>query len=321
MRVWGIGVQLVTEMVRQATQPPAGQPGTGVSSVSSSSGSGSVSSVSSGSGSSGSSSSGPGMQEWLQVTTLLLQLLPRLAAALLSAVGDGGVPAAAEKNQGRYLAGWCVNFSITLSLGLNHCGEAAPAHSLATWVQAAAAGLRLQPLLARLDPGFRQLQDSATHRAAEHLSEQLMRVVSPALIGLSDAVQATGTAARSAGSVAGSGSAAGSDGGTGSGREADSSAADSGSEAGRSGAAGCWAAGSSGAAGSGAASSSAAGSGTLAIASLAADAALLHTQLCRLIHYLSSGGVVPNAVAWDNLLEAAEMSCRAAVQLGLPADG
>ncbi len=277
VRVWGIGVLLVMDMVKQADQPPPGQPENDSSS-------------------SGSSSAGA-QQEWLQVTTLLLQLLPRLATALLSAVGDGGVPAADGK-QGRYLAGWCGNLSIALSLCLDRSEEAAPADSLATWVQAAAAGLRLHPVLARLDPGFRQLQDSATHRAAEHLSRQSMRVVRPALIRLSRAAQAAETAALSAGGEAGSGRGAGS-----------------------SAAAGSAAASSSGAGSSGVASGTGAGSSTAVDASLAADAALLHMQLCRLVHYLSSGGVVPAAVPWDYQVQAPDMACNAALRLGLPADG
>lgn len=162
VRAWALSVQLLMELMKMAAESSPGQPGVDLGS--------------SGSNSS-SSSTAPSRQEWQQAAAVVLQQLPRPAAALLSAAG-GCRAAEADKQQppSRPLAGWLGNLSYRLQLIMDRCGEAAPENP-AAWAQAAAAGLRLQPLLVQLDPMCRQLADSAAHYAAQTFAARLMAAI------------------------------------------------------------------------------------------------------------------------------------------------
>ena len=257
VRAWALSVQLLMELIKMAAEPSPGQPAVDLGS----------------SGSNSNSSTAPSRQEWQQAAAVVLQQLPRLAAALLSAAG-GCCAAEADKQQppSRPLAGWLGNLSYALHLIMDRCGEAA-SENPAAWAQAAAAGLRLQPLLVQLDPMCRQLADSAAHNAAQTLAARLMAAIQPAVSRPLSAAQGAATAARSGTSY------------------------------------------------SVAASSSRASGSDASDASLAEATALLHTQLCRLVHYLAGGGALLSTIGWDWLLFVVDKAFSAALQPWLPADG
>ena len=129
---------------------------------------------SSGSGSSSSGAVGrtlPGAAAWLQ---LALQAVPQLSAVLLPHYDslrtwcpDG------EPVFHRMLAAACSNLALLLC----RLDEQLPLPSCAAWPEAAAAALRLQPLLARLDAAFQRLPEPQLQRAAQHLSQQLLEAV------------------------------------------------------------------------------------------------------------------------------------------------
>lgn len=249
-RVWVVGVQLLMEIVNFADAQPPSQPG-----------------------SSPRSSEAPSSQEWRQAAAAVLGVLPRLAAALLSAAWNGSVPSTEQEPAHlRSLSGWCANLAYMLNLIFDRIGAAPPSgDSHAIWLQAAVAGLRLQPLLVQLDRAFQKLPDTAAHGAAGSLSIHLLNAVKLAVRRLPSQAQLAAAA---------------------SGSHAASTAVDGGDTA----------------------------NGSAGEASLAADCAALHTQLCRLAHYLAGGAAMLADAPWQWLLQGLHTTFVAALQpcLALP---
>lgn len=208
----------------------------------------------------------PTCREWHQVVAAVLSALPRLATALLETAGDCSAPGGRDEELWLCLAGCCSNLRVLLAAGIERSDFTAPTDNLAMWVQAAAAGLRLQPLLAQLDPHFRRQPEQPAVEAAQLLSKQLLTVLSLTAQGLAGALQRSAEPA------------------------------------------------------SGAAAGSTAG-GCLIDGSLAADLALLHSQVCRLVHYMAGGGALLAKVLWSQHLPVVNTIFKAAMLPHLPADG
>lgn len=126
-------------------------------------------------------------EDWQQAAAAVMQAVPLLVPPFLVAAGECTAPAASSDSQAcavQVLALWSSNLASALEVVREACDKPGTIPACTVWLQAGAAGLRLQPALALLASRFRQLSGSRAHDVAEHLSLQLRVMGFRSLISL-----------------------------------------------------------------------------------------------------------------------------------------